>query len=322
MKSQESESTPNQNALHFQDRDELLLKALQEYDGVLARRHIKYLFWKNKSWRAMEKRLSKLHLAQYIEWASVQQRKIYPVPEPVIWLGWKGALYLAGRLGMEVHLPVKSNEYHLRQLEKSLRESGFSWLREPRWSQLKHDLTVVDVRFWVRESLSEIPALIFDEWKNESSFKSDPDRIDFQVKSREGEIIHKRKGVCPDGFFTISDPKRQQQGESFQARFLIEIDMATHDTPSFGIEKAAAGVAYIKSKQYQNRFGSNKGNWLIITTGEIRMRNLIHQTKERVSEDERNLFFFTTFNQIKDNNFFSSPIWRKLDQGELVSLLE
>jgi hypothetical protein len=270
----------------------------------------------------MEKRLSKLHLGQYIDWASVAQRKLYPVPEPVIWLGWKGALYLAGRLGMEVHQPVKSNEYHLRQLEKNLRENGFSWLREPRWSQLKHDLTVVDVRFWIQESLRENSALKFEEWKNESTFKSDPDRIDFQVKSREGEIIHRRKGVCPDGFFTLIDLKRQEQGEACQARFLIEIDLATHDTPSFGIEKAAAGAAYIKSKQFQTRFGSNTGRWLIITTGEIRMRNLIQQTKERVSEDERNLFFFTTFNHMKDSNFFTSPIWRKLDQGELVSLLE
>jgi hypothetical protein len=252
----------------------------------------------------------------------VAQRKLYPVPEPVIWLGWKGALYLAGRLGMEVHQPVKSNEYHLRQLEKNLRENGFSWLREPRWSQLKHDLTVVDVRFWIQESLRENSALKFEEWKNESTFKSDPDRIDFQVKSREGEIIHRRKGVCPDGFFTLIDLKRQEQGEACQARFLIEIDLATHDTPSFGIEKAAAGAAYIKSKQFQTRFGSNTGRWLIITTGEIRMRNLIQQTKERVSEDERNLFFFTTFNHMKDSNFFTSPIWRKLDQGELVSLLE
>ncbi len=269
----------------------------------------------------MEKRLSKLHQGQYIDWASVEQRKLYPVPEPVIWLGWKGALYLAGRFGIEIPQPVKINEYHLRQLEKNLRANGFTWLREPRWSQLKHDLTVVDVRFWIGESLSEITTLKFEEWKNESTFKSDLDHIDYQVKSREGEIIQKRKGVCPDGCFTLIDQKRQQQGEPYRARFLLEIDMATHDTPSFGDEKAAAGAAYVKSKPYLIRFGSNTGRWLVITTGDIRMRNLIHQTRERVPENG-DLFFFTTFNHLKNNNFFTSPIWHQPNKGEPVSLME
>ena len=61
----------------------------------------------------------------------------------------------------------------------------------------------------------------------------------------------------------------------------MEMDLATHDNPSFGIEKAAAGAAYIKSEKYKKRFGSNSGRWLVITTGVTRMKNLMNQTREK-----------------------------------------
>ena len=104
------------------------------------------------------------------------------------------------------------------------------------------------------------------------------DKVDFQFINREGISQKRCKGVCPDGYFVIVDEERKAQGKPCRARFLLELDMATHDNPSFGIEKAAAGAAYIHHPSYKVRFGSNSGRWLVVTTGDVRMKNLMHQT--------------------------------------------
>ena len=96
--------------------------------------------------------------------------------------------------------------------------------------------------------------------------------------------------------------------------------MATHDNPSFGIEKAAAGAAYIRSAEYKNRNGSNAGRWLIITTSDIRMGNLMQQTHEKAGKNS-SLFFFMTFSDFFTNNVFLEPIWSVCGQNRKQKLL-
>lgn len=304
----------------FQQRDEMILNAIHEHDGVLARRQLKFLFWRSSTWRAMERRLAKLHQAGYISWPDITDRKRHAIPEPIVWIDWRGASILSGKQGIDVVVPEKVNENGLRLYERRLRESGFSWLREPRWSQLGHDLMISDIRLWVKESLSNNPTLILEEWINESTFRSDPDYVEYKFTTRSGKVLSRRKAVCPDGMFTLVDLKRKNVGQPYRARYLVEVDMATHDNPSFGNDKVAAGLAYVRGRQYQSRFGSNSGRWLIITTGETRMRNLMQETRERVSEDG-NVFYFTTFNQMKTTNFFFSPIWSQTNKDDPQCLL-
>ena len=308
------------SSLRFQERDEAILRAIYNHDGVVARRHIKYMYWEDKSWRGMARRLSFLRSQDYVQWPSMEQRKTHPIPEPVVWLGWRGALYLAGSSGLQVEEPKTANENQLRNLERQLRDRGFYWLREPRWSNLRHDLSVTDIRFWVQNSLQEIPHLVFEEWINESAFRIQTDYVDYKVQSREGEWVLKHKGVIPDGYFSIIDQSRKEKGDPFRARFLLEVDMATHDNPSFGMDKSAPGGAYIKSPQYQQRFESNSGRWLVVTTGTVRMRNLLIQTRARAGSDAH-LFYFTTFDQMARSNFFLDPVWKQPTSNEAVSLV-
>ena len=306
--------------MNFQKRDSDILNATYDFDGVIAKRQIKQIFWKDKSPRAMEKRLSKLYQGKYINWPSLDQRRTYPIPEPVIWLNWKGALHLAGQQGINLEPPEKENENHFRMLERKLRNEGFHWLREPRWSQLKHDLAVIDTRLWIQSSGQQSGGLTVEEWIKESSFRSDMDYIDFQVKDPNGETITKRRGICPDGYFCVIDEKRKESGEPFRARFLMEMDLATHDNPSFGIEKAAAGAAYIKSEEYRKRFDTNSGRWLVITTGVRRMKNLMSQTRDKALSNS-GLFFFTLLENKEKMNFFSSPIWFQVGRASPAPLL-
>lgn len=307
--------------MRFQLRDSEILKTIYENQGVLARRQLKRLFWPDKSSRSMEIRLSKLSQAGYICWPCNDQYKNYPIPEPICWLGWKGALHLAGLFGVNVPIPTGTNENQLRTLQKNLYEQGISWVREPRWSLLKHDLAVVDFKLNVMEEIVHLPGLTVENWKYDSEFRSDPDLVTYTAKDRNGVFRQLKKRVLPDAYFEIIDEDRHSRGEVDRARFLLEIDMSTHDNPSFGIEKVAPGIAYIKSPAYKSRFGFNSGRWLVATNGgRIRLRNLMRQTSENAREDS-GLFFFTSFKDIENSYPLTSTVWQQVGNEEPRALL-
>ena len=263
----------------------------------------------------MERRLSKLRHAEYIHWPSEVQRKTKPIPEPICWLGWKGILYLAGKSGFEIEPPNRVNENQLRSLQERLRKKGMRWTREPRWQQLEHDIAVTDFRFAVEHSIGDLTGLSIEDWISEGAFRSNMDKVDFQFINRVGNAQKRSKGICPDGYFVIIDEERKAQGKPCRARFLLELDMATHDNPSFGIEKVAAGAAYIHHPSFKARFGENSGHWLVVTTGEVRMKNLILQTSEQINSDS-DKFLFTTFEKVMQYNLFNTPIWRRCGEKE------
>ena len=307
-------------AMHFQERDGAMLEAIYEYDGILARRHLKQMFWHDKTWRAMEMRLSKLHGQGYLDWPNAKERQIRAIPEPICWLGWKGVLWLASERGIQVEEPKSSNESQLRLLERRLREAGIHWLREPRWSQLKHDLAIVDVRLAVEKAVKELPFLELETWIHESAFRFRMDVVHCTVPGANGRVKPIKKGVRPDGFFIILDKNRLGQSLPARARFLLELDLASHDNPSFGREKVIPGLAYLKSPAYKARFGANSGRWLVISTGSVRLKNLLAQTRLTAGATA-DIFFFTTFDQIQCGNVLTSPVWWQLGQKDRVALI-
>ena len=313
--------TIEQPGMRFQARDEIVLQTIQDVGGVMAKRQLKALFWCDKSKRAMEKRLAKLKQNEYLDWPSLEQHRTNPIPEPVVWLDWKGAWYLAGRSGIRVEAMEKNNENKKRLFQKNLKKEGFSWLREPRWSQLLHDITVIDIRLTFQRLCTQSDQFSLEAWINETEFRSSMDVVDVLFKTGNGKEITRRKGICPDGMMVLADEKRRRLNQPFRARFLLEVDMATHDNPSFGWEKALAGAVYIKSKVYRERFGNNSGRWLIITTGNSRMKHLIKITEEETKGDA-NLFLFTTFQDFFSGNALQEKIWSKCGLNTKVTLFE
>jgi hypothetical protein len=307
--------------MRFQSRDAEILQAIYENEGILARRHLKALFWPDKNWRAMEQRLAKLCQAGFISWPSKEQYKIYPIPEAICWLGWQGALYIAGTTGIKVDPPSGDNEYKLRLLESKLRKNGFRWVREPRWSMLSHDLTVVDFRLALRNSLNQLTQYTLSKWLSESVFRSEPDVITYTIKTTVGKSFTSKKGVLPDAYFEIIDEARRVYGDPPKARFLLEIDMGTHDNLSFGRDKVVPGVAYIRSEAYKTRFGSNSGRWLVVANGgSRRLDNLMKQTEEKVGEYAKT-FLFTTLEHMLEGNLLVSSIWWQPGQTSPIKLL-
>ncbi len=307
--------------MRFQVRDEEILQTIHNFGGVLAKRQLQSMFWSNKSARAMEKRLSKLYRNGYLDWPSQEQWRKHPIPEPICWLGWKGVLSVAHRQGCGLEDPVGSNENQLRKLQVRLRAQGFHWLREPRWIQLEHDLKVADFRMMVGKAVQSSSGLVLAEWLPERVFRSQMDIVECSVEDRNGKTRVVKKGVCPDAYFVIEDTRRLINGESHRARFLLELDMATHDNPSFGLEKVAPGAAYIRSPAYKARFGYNSGRWLVVTTADKRrMQNLMQHT-QRIASAEARLFFFTTWQRLTEYDVFKDSIWWNVAEALPIPLL-
>ncbi len=311
--------------MRFQARDGRLLQAIYKYDGVLARRQLMEMFWSNSSARAMEKRLAKLHQTGYIAWPTLEQRRTRPIPESILWLDWRGILWVAGRSGISIPAPSHGNENQMRKLEKRLREKGIHWVREPLWAQLGHDLAVVDFRLRMEKAVRRFPGISLEEWVNESAFRRKPDIIEYELR-RNGGVRQVRKKMIPDGYFAIDifDGKYRLHEGAARARFLLEVDMATHDNPSFCKEKVLPGIAYILSSSYQRRFGDNSGRWLIVTTGERRLLNLKRQVEAEAGEGA-SIFYFTTFDQVRPDTILSAPIWKRggdTEQHKLFKFLD
>jgi hypothetical protein len=308
--------------MRFQNRDGHILLKIYENDGVLARRHLKGIFWPDTSTRAMEVRLSKLQRNNYISWPTREHQKTMPIPEPICWLGWRGAQYIAGLHGVEVDSINSNSENRLRVFQKQLRDNGIRWVREPRWSLLRHDLAIFDFRLAVEKSADELQSINLENWVTESVFRSDMDVVEYKVRSQSGGVKTLKRGVCPDAYFEIVNEEHHLRGDDkFKLRCLLELDMATHSNPSFGRDKARPYASYIKSPKYKSRFGLNNGMWLIVTSGqEKRLQNLIHQTKEKTG-DNSGMFLFTSLNQLAIGNMLTSPIWRQIDNDNLMPLL-
>jgi hypothetical protein len=301
-------------SFRFQARDASILQVLHGYDGVLAKRQIKDLFWPQASLQAMERRLSLLFQAGYINMPSIEQRRINPIPEPIVWLDWKGILFIAAEIGLQAQEPKTINENQSRRIEKQMREAGLRWQREPRWSQLAHDIAVNDFRLAVEAAAKKWPSITLESWTPEGEFLSNMDVISLTGEGRQ-------KGVRPDGFFVIQDHMRPINNSPAKARFLLELDFSTHPLARFGRDKAKPGLAYIRSQEYRERFGFNSGRWLVVCKSKTRLSNLKRQT-EAVLGNQCKVFLFTTIDQVTPETVLTKPIWLKASTNEYVKLIE
>ena len=295
--------------MRFQERDGEICLAIYRYGGVLARRHIREMFWPDATTlRAVQKRISKLVNHEYLARPTYQQRRTNPVPEAVYWLDWKAMYWLAITMGLDVPPPTNQNENQLRKFDRDLRKHGLHWQREPRWIQLPHDLKIIDFRMAVERSVADIGDLTLERWIHEGEFRSKGDTIAYKFRRRDGSVGQHTKKVLPDSYFEISGINRPGQESLSKLQFLLEMDRRTHPRDRFGREKVVPGLAFIKSTQFKAKFGGNAGRWLVVTTGFRRMRNLIERSNEVIGKHAQ-VFWFTFDDKLRVANVLTDPIW-------------
>lgn len=256
-------------------RDGRILEAIHAFDGVLSDAQIKRLFFTGTS--QMQLRMRLLFNHGYV--ARPDRRRRASIPNMVYWLTPQGAEYVAGLSGTPL--------------------GEFSFRREPKWMQLTHDLAVNDVRIAFLKACTPDSGFVLDEWIPQGIFWANPDRVDFTLPNGKSG----KRFIRPDGYAVI------RRGD-YTARLLLELDRATEHNPRFGVEKVVPGIAYIRSQVYRTRFGFNSGKWLVVTTGDKRLKNMKRAT-ELVAGNNAGLFYFTTFNQIDEHSVLTAPIWLK-----------
>jgi len=177
-----------------------------------------------------------------------------------------------------------------------------------------HDLVVNYFRIDVILAAHKSRSLTLQRWVPESEFWSFPDTVEYKTANGKS----KKRKVIPDGFFTVRQPHVSQPGMMEELAFLLEIDMGTEDNPRFAREKVRPGVAYLKSEDYQARFGVNYGRWLVVTTGKTRLANMKDQTEHSGGSQ---LFHFTTMTQVSPETVLTGPIWYVAGSDETSSVV-
>jgi len=268
--------------MRLTERDRRILEAVHTYDGMLSFPQIQRLFFTGKS--QTEQRLKLLYQHGYLARPNKDQRR--RLPEMIYWLDKKGAEFIASLDGT----PLKE----------------FSWRVEPRWFQVEHDLAVNDFRLDMVEACNQDAQINLKTWIPESEFWSYPDKVRYTFQDKPIN-----RNMRPDGYFMLTTGEHR-------IRYLLEIDRSTEDNPRFFREKILPGLAYLKSKAYEERFGHRSGRWLVVTTGERRLKNMLSQA-QRANTD--GLFYFTIFDKINPNTLLQSPIWQRTDRKESVPLV-
>ena len=150
---------------------------------------------------------------------------------------------------------------------------------------------------------------MIEEHLPESHFRHNPDTVEYSIKGRGREVGKKKRQVIPDDYMLIRDRRLQSLGQPSGRRILLEIDLRTHNNPRLK-EKLAAYAAYLGSPEYRGRLHTRtvSGRWFFVTTGEVRMKNLMLET-ERVAGRRAKFFCFSVFSLVLNKNVFTEPIW-------------
>lgn len=280
-------------------RDNKILEALHSYDGMLSLGQIDKLFFSGKGRSRPRQRMRILYDNKYVGMPSERTIHRVPLGETIYWLDRRGAEVVAARKGSAL--------------------SELTWRRRPRWSWIEHDLTVNNFRLQIHHACKSMDDVDLQIWVPETDFLASPDTVRFKD---DKEVSHTRQ-ARPDGFFLITrGHTNETRSEEFG--FLLEIDMATHSNPSFERNKVRAGLAYLKSKSYERRFGLRYGRWLVVTTTDKRLNHLLGQT-ERASGKE--LFYFTTFELLDKATetthvgILTEPVWLVAGNRKLTALI-
>ena len=268
--------------MRLTERDKRILEAVHAYDGTLSFSQIQRMFFTGKS--QTEQRLKLLYQNAYLARLNKEQRR--RSTEMIYWLDKKGAEIVASLNGTP--LPE------------------FYWRKEPRWFQMEHDLAVTDFRLDLVQACYQDKDIDLETWTPESEFWAYPDKVSYTYQDKT-----LKRNIRPDGFFMLTTGKNR-------IRYLLEIDRSTEDNPRFYREKILPGLAYLKSKAYEERFGHRSGRWLVVTTGERRLANMLSQARRAKTNG---LFYFTTFDKINPDTVLQSPIWRRTDRDDLIPLV-
>lgn len=272
-------------------RDRHILETIHQFEGMLADYQIERLFF--ASTPRMKARMSLLYHNNYVDRFTRQQQSNYGFM--AYFVAEQGIEYLSNKHGL------KSKELRPRT-------------KEERNSLIQHDVTLNDVRIAILEALARQPQAQLLEWVTARTFARDYDTITYT----DQQGMKKKRNMHPDAYCHIRTGRQH-------SHLFLEVDRSSESNRRFVDEKVRPSIFYLASEQYKQRFGTDRGRWLVIVrgeddaTGERRVEYMKHQA-EKAGEAVR-IFFYTTFKEAtRPGAFFTEPIWRRPTFDKPVAL--
>jgi hypothetical protein len=244
-------------------------------------------------------RLAKLFHHGYV-WRDERGVKISDARKPLVYfLDKKGAELLIQYAGID----VDTFDWHPRD---SLRGASDLFL--------DHLLQINEVRIALTMAAPLAHAELV-RWVDDKTLRSRHWKDYVTLTHEQGTT--QKVAIVPDGYGQLSS--RDQSGAQIFDYFALEVDMATStgwatdsQQRSWG-RKVKAYLAYHSSGLYQARYATQSLRILTVTTGERRLAHLMAWT-ERAGGKAR--FWFTTLEDIQQQNILTDPIWRVAGRGE------
>jgi len=280
-------------SFRLQSRDRQILKAVNDCQ-VLQISHISTMFF--GSIKPAYGRVKKLVDAGYLEVHYLSAVTSAPASsERIFTISRQGAMVLADTFGYsreEIH-------YASRQVKSA--------------EKVKSILDLNRFRAYLYRASHDHPRVELVRWVNEAKFRAQPDQV--YIKNANG--ADSKKPIYPDGFFQMQVAVRDKV---LVGDFFVESDSGLEGYAQFQTQMEIY-QAYILSGLFEERFQSQSLRILIITNGETRLKKLMEKTAQVGGRDR---YWFTTFDRFESRPpeaILSTPIWSKINQGELQTLI-
>jgi hypothetical protein len=204
------------------------------------------------------------------------------------------AIYSVGKAA----LPIVA-----QRLEMDLDEVRRFYRRSQTPAFIEHTLAVVDLWIALREAMDAVPGTSLELWLAEMQC-----RHEWEIRA-SGEKWRK-EAFKPDAFFRLA---RSSDGALHD--FFIECDLGHTSTKQF-IGKLRMYSRYQESGLFEQTYGCSSFQTLVITTGKRRLENL----KTVAAEQNVSLFWFTTFDLVKETSFLGR-VWSQPGGKDFIHLL-
>lgn len=205
---------------------------------------------------------------------------------PVYRLARKGAKLLAE----EKNMTISQLNYWGKADDREHRTS------EPSLLFMKHSLEINDVRLAILRA-AEAHGYCVEQWLDDTALKREKMKQDTVFRSDwDGGA---KVGVIPDAYFVLHLGDRR-------AHFFLELDRATMSNGRWR-SRIYSYLDYVHSGRYRERFQTPSLRILTVTTTAQRLENLKKATEQAGGKE---LFWFTTMDQVSPSNVFLGPIWR------------
>lgn len=162
---------------------------------------------------------------------------------------------------------------------------------------LNHALKINDVRIEFSQA-AEACGYRIEKWVEETHLKSQEMKDYVSVIGETGGRL--RVAVIPDAYFVLNLGDRR-------AHFFLELDQATMSNKRWKM-RIGAYLTYVQSGKYQERYQTHSLRVLTVTTSAKRLTNLKKTTE---SAGGREVFWFSTLDQVLSNQALFSPIWQQ-----------